>query len=78
MPIEYVEFEEARRAKGLRMVVVPGIPSPWSEAAKGIFHVKRIAWKAVRLDARNEAMADWTKERNGPIALFDDEPPQAM
>lgn len=78
MPVEYVEFEEARHAKGLRMVVVPGIPSPWSEAAKGIFHVKRIAWKAVRLDARNEAMADWTKERSGPVALFDDEPPRAM
>jgi glutathione S-transferase len=77
MPVEYVEFEEARAAKGLRMVVVPGIPSPWSEAAKGIFHVKRLPWRAVRLDARNDAMADWTKERSAPVALFDDEAPRA-
>ena len=47
MPFEYIDFEEARTAKGLRMVVVSGIPSPWSEAAKGIFHVKQIPWKAV-------------------------------
>ena len=77
MPVEYIPFAEARAAKGLRMVVVPGIPSPWSEAAKGIFHLKRLAWKAVRLDAQNDAMADWTKERSGPVAVFDDEPPRA-
>lgn len=39
MPIEYVDFEEAREHGGLRMVVVTGVPSPWGEAAKGIlFH----------------------------------------
>ena len=76
MPVEYVELEEARSARGLRMIVVPGIPSPWSEAAKGIFHVKRLPWKAVRLDARSEAMADWSKERSAPVAFFDDEPPR--
>lgn len=77
MPVEYIEFEAARAAKGLRMVVVNGIPSPWSEAAKGLFHVKRLPWKAVRLDARNDAMAEWTKERSGPVAFFDEEPPRA-
>jgi glutathione S-transferase len=77
MPVEFIEFEEARRAPGLRMIVVPGIPSPWSEAAKGIFHLKKLPWKAVRLDARSDAMADWAKERSGPVAFFDDEPPRA-
>ncbi len=77
MPVEYVEFEAARQAKGLRMIVVPGIPSPWSEAAKGIFHVKRLPWKAVALDSNSDAMADWAKERSGPVAFFDDEPPRA-
>ena len=77
MPVEYIEFEAARAAKGLRMIVVPGIPSPWSEAAKGIFHVKRLPWKAVRLDSTSDAMADWAKERSGPVAFFDDEPPRA-
>jgi glutathione S-transferase len=77
MPFDYVDFEDARNAKGLRMVVVPGIPSPWSEAAKGIFHVKQLPWKAVRLDARSDAMAEWTRERSGPVAFFDDEAPRA-
>jgi len=77
MPVEYIEFEEARRAVGLRMVVVPGIPSPWSEAAKGIFYVKKLPWKAVRLDSGNDAMADWTKERSGPVAFYDDEAPRS-
>lgn len=77
MPVEFVEFEAARSAKGLRMIVVPGIPSPWSEAAKGIFHVKKLPWKAVRLDARSDAMADWAKERSGPVAFWNDEPPRS-
>ncbi len=76
MPVEYIEFEEARRAAGLRMIVVPGVPSPWSEAAKGIFHVKRLPWRAIRLDAGNDAMADWAKERSGPVAFWNDEPPR--
>lgn len=76
MPVDYVSFEEARAAKGLRMTVVPGIPSPWSEAAKGIFHVKRLPWKAVRLDARSDAMAEWAKERSAPVAFFDEEAPR--
>jgi len=76
MPFEYVDFETARAAKGLRMVVVSGVPSPWGEAAKGILHVKGIPWKAVRLDAGNDAMAEWTGERSGPVAIHDDEPPR--
>lgn len=76
MPFEYVDFDQARNAPGLRMTVVPGIPSPWSEAAKGIFHVKRLPWKAVRLDAGNEAMAAWTKERSAPVAFWEDEAPR--
>jgi hypothetical protein len=77
MSVEYIEFEEARVATGLRMVVVGDIPSPWSVAAMGIFHVKRLPWKAVRLDAQNDAMAAWMKERSGPVAFFEDESPRA-
>ncbi len=76
MPIEYVELEEAQRASGLRMVVVTGVPSPWGEAAKGILHVKGIPWKAVALDQANPAMAEWTGERSGPVAMYEDEAPR--
>lgn len=77
MPIEYMEFEKAREAQGLRMVVVSGVPSPWGEAAKGILHVKQIPWKAVRLDQRSDAMADWTGERGGPVAMYEKEAPRS-
>ncbi|MBW2295361.1 MAG: hypothetical protein JRG94_24085 [Deltaproteobacteria bacterium] len=77
MPVDYVEFEQARAADGLRMVVVTGVPSPWGEAAKGILHVKQIPWQAVKLDQANNEMADWTKERSGPVAMYDDEAPRS-
>lgn len=77
MPIEYMNFEEARKRDGLRMVVVPGVPSPWGEAAKGILHVKQIPWLAVRLDQANGEMAAWTGERSGPVAILDDEAPRS-
>ena len=48
MTFEYVSVAEAMQRGGLRMVVVGGVPSPWGEAAKGILHIKGIAWVAVR------------------------------
>lgn len=74
MPFEYVDFEKARDADGLRMVVVSGVPSPWGEAAKGIFHVKKIAWSAVRLDTANTELTQWIGGRSGPAAVYNDEP----
>ena len=77
MPVDYVDFEEARNASGLRMIVVSGVPSPWGEAAKGILHVKGIPWKAVRLDQGSDAMAEWSGQRSGPVAFFEEEPPRS-
>lgn len=77
MPIQFIDFETARTADGLRMVVVTGVPSPWGEAAKGILHVKQIPWSAVRLDQGSQPMADWTGERSGPVAVFNDEAPRS-
>lgn len=76
MPVEYVAFEDAVKRRGLRMVVVSGVPSPWGEAAKAILHVKRIPWVAVRLDQGNAELAAWTGDRSGPVAIYDDEAPR--
>jgi hypothetical protein len=38
--MRFVGLEEARAATGLKLVVAASLPSPWSEAAKGILHVK--------------------------------------
>lgn len=77
MAIPYLGVEDAIAARGLRMVVVGRIPSPWSEAAKGIFHVKKIAWQAVRLVYDNPALKDWAGQRNAPVAVYEDEPPRS-
>ena len=77
MPLEYVDLEEAKAREGLRMVVVAGVPSPWGEAAKGILHVKRIPWLAVKLDPSSDAMAEWAGERSGPVAVYEREAPRS-
>lgn len=77
MGISYVSVEEAIASRGLRMVVVGQIPSPWTEAAKGIFHVKRIPWTAVRLAYDSRALKEWAGQRSAPVAVYEDEPPRA-
>lgn len=77
MTFAYVSLDEAVSRGGLRMTVVGGVPSPWGEAAKGIFHIKGIEWVAVRLDQRSDAMTAWTKSESAPVALHDGEPPRA-
>ena len=73
---EWIDVEKARDLPGLRLVLTTGLPGPWGEAAKGIFHVKRIPFARVRQDAggANDALFAWTGHRNAPIAVFADEP----
>lgn len=75
MTFEYITTEDAITAKGLRMVVVSGVPSPWGEAAKGILHVKGIPFQAVRLNPRDEDQMKWAKFASGPVAVYNDEAP---
>ena len=77
MPFEYVSVDEAIGRRGLRMVVVGNVPSPWGEAAKGILHIKGIDWVAVRLVYDSEPLKTWAGQRSGPIAVYDDERPRA-
>jgi glutathione S-transferase len=77
MTFAYVGVEDAIKQPGLRMVVVGGVPSPWGEAAKGLLHIKRIDWAAVRLVYDSEALKEWAGERSGPIAIYDNEKPRS-
>ncbi len=77
MSFAYVSVEEAIARKGLRMMVVGGVPSPWGEAAKGILYIKRIEWVAVRLAYDSEPLKQWAGQRSGPVAVYDDEAPRA-
>lgn len=77
---EYLGVEKARDLRGLRLVLSVGVPGPWGEAAKGLFHVKGIPFVRVRQEPgeANEALRDWTGRDNAPIAVYEDERPRAL
>ncbi|MBI2963735.1 MAG: hypothetical protein HYY35_08280 [Deltaproteobacteria bacterium] len=72
---DYVPIEEAKRMSGLRLVLTALPGPPWTEAAKAVFHVKRIPYVPVaqRPLVTNQALEEWTGHSNAPIALYDDE-----
>ena len=73
---DYLEVEEAMARPGLRLVLSAGVPGPWGEAAKGLFHAKGVAFAPVRQrpGVANQTLRAWTGEENAPQAVFDDEP----
>jgi glutathione S-transferase len=71
--IEYVDLEVARAAPGIRMVVASSVPSPWTEAAKGVFRLAGLPVKAVR-GTDMKAVAAWIGVDNVPAVVFGAEP----
>jgi hypothetical protein len=74
--VRFVELEEARAARGLRVVIATHVPSPWSQAALSLFDVKGIDYLAVRFRRGDEEIKRWTGAWNVPAVLLDDEPPR--
>ncbi len=75
---KYVEIEEARNMPGLRLVLSPGVPGPWSEAAKGIFYVKKIPYIPVRQKMGiDPVLREWTAQDSAPVAIYNDERPRS-
>jgi len=74
--VEFVEFEEARARGGVRMTVVTGVPSPWGEAAKGIWHVKKVPWVAVRMPPGENPVTEWTRSTSAPVVMYEEEAPR--
>jgi glutathione S-transferase len=74
--LRYVDLTEARAARGVRMVALSALPSPWTEAAKGIFHVKEIPLLCARHRRGDPDQTAWTGIPNAPAVFFDDEPPR--
>ncbi|MFC3151459.1 hypothetical protein ACFOEK_10515 [Litoribrevibacter euphylliae] len=75
MTLNIIDFETAKTAKGLRMTAVRGIPSPWTEAAKGILCVKGIDYHAVYHDPFSKEMAEWAGSASVPAIVYNDETP---
>jgi len=78
MGADYVDVERARSLPGLRLVLTTGVPGPWGEAAKGMFHAKGVSFARVAQAAGqpNDALFDWTGHRNAPVAVYGDERPR--
>ena len=76
--MEYISVEEARQRSGLRLVLTAGGPGPWSEAAKGFFYVKGVAFTPVEQvpGGENRALREWTGQTLAPVAVFDDDAPR--
>ncbi len=72
---QYIDFEQAQQQPGLRMIVVKGLPSPWGEAAKGIFQFKQLEFSATYHDPMSREMSAWTGSRSAPVAIYNNEAP---
>ena len=68
----FVSIAEARAADGLRMACIRKIPSPWQEAAKGIFHVKGLdcLYAAQSETDVEQAIADWAGDSSIPVVAY--------
>jgi glutathione S-transferase len=74
--LSFVDLATARAAPGVRMVVAGQVPSPWSEAAKGLFRIAGVPVSAVRRVRPDPELFAWTGADNVPVVLFGNEPPR--
>jgi glutathione S-transferase len=74
----WIEAEDARVLPGLRVALTAGVPGPWGEATKGVFHAKGIPFARVRqlAGAPNDALFEWTGHRSAPVVVYEDERPR--
>jgi len=74
---EFKSVAEAKPLGGLRLVLTGGVPGPWGESAKGVFHAKGIPHVPVLQSGGhpNPELLEWTGHENAPQAVFEDEPP---
>ncbi len=78
-PDDWVGIGRARALGGLRLVLLRGVPSPWSLAARAIFDLKRIPYAKVWLSPEDApgALPDWTGQTSYPAAMWEDERPRS-
>jgi glutathione S-transferase len=71
---EFVDLATARDHEGIRIVVLGTAPSPWSEAAKGVFRIAQIPTVGVRLMPGDKEVAAWAGADNAPVVFHAREP----
>ncbi len=77
--MDHVDAKDAVALPGLRLALTKGIPNPFCESAKSLFHVKGIPFTPVAQHAAqpNEDLKAWTDHRNAPVAVWNGEPARA-
>lgn len=75
--LDYRPLSEIIKAKGLRIVLVKGFPSPWGQAAKAMFEVKGLDYLVGPHEAggTNDELVAWSGENSGPVVAWNDEKP---
>jgi glutathione S-transferase len=75
--MEYVSLDEIIKAKGLRLVLVQGMPSPWGQAAKTMFEMKGVPYMVAPQipGAPNDDLVAWSGQGSGPVVAWEDEAP---
>ncbi len=76
---DFVSIAEAAELAGLRLLLLRGVPSPWSQAAKGILEIKGVPFQRVcpgEGEGEPEIVA-WTKQNAYPAAMYGDERPRS-
>ena len=70
-PAEIVDHD------GLRIVLVRGVPSPWSQAAKTILEIKGLDYVAAPFEVggTNKEIVAWSGQNSGPVVAWRDGPP---
>jgi len=78
-PAGPVSIGAARTLPGLRLLVLQGVPSPWSQAAKAILRVKQLEYTLVHRSAGDApgALEAWTGQASFPAAMYGSERPRS-
>ena len=76
--MEYIDVPTARKISGLRIVLSPGGPGPWSEAAKSICYLKKLSYVPVaqEVGGPNPELQEWTAQTSAPSVIWNDERPR--
>ncbi len=76
--IDYVEPAAARGMPGLRLALTRDFPAPYSMSARTIFELRGVPFVPVAQvgGGTNEELVAWTRHRNAPVAVYEDEAPR--
>jgi glutathione S-transferase len=75
---DWLSITQARDLPGLRLVMIRHLPSPWSQAARGILTWHGVEFTKVERSKTDpeDALLEWTRQNSFPAAMYDDERPR--